>query len=324
MAGKLVGQSVRIAASAESVPSVRRYDGCTGTVTLYDIATDSCHIDVGATTSSATLEDLEARVAELQEMMETPDTYSPEMQLRAQQLLGGLTVPMQLLEIAVIPRANVVVIGVVSLAGSPPFERSSDGAADGAAVAVDPLAEREQLVLLEEITAMLRFEGEFLLGGAQDPHLGQPSGSGVSAPPGPPGDTSSASGSGMPPPPSASSSAASVTGSKRRLASGSATALLPWGDLVRTDRTRAAAEIAGLVSASTAGIGVAASVDDAAMLELFKEKTTATFDYAVGFNARPALPAAFATKLDQYSLKWLERGQAKLVGMGYASGRTPQ
>ena len=64
MAGKaLVGQSVRIAASAESVPSVRRYDGCTGRVTLYDIATDSCHIDVGATTSSATLEDLEARAS---------------------------------------------------------------------------------------------------------------------------------------------------------------------------------------------------------------------------------------------------------------------
>ena len=59
--------------------------------------------------------------------------------------LGGLTVPMQLLEIAVIPRANVVVIGVVSLAGSR-VEGSSDGAADGAAVAVDPLAKREQLV----------------------------------------------------------------------------------------------------------------------------------------------------------------------------------
>ena len=154
-------------------------------------------MDIGATTSSATLEDLEARVVQLQ--------------LRAQQLLGGLTVPMQLLEIAVIPRVNVVVIGVVSLAGSR-FERSSDGAADGAAVAVDPLAEREQLVLLEEITAALRSEGAFHLGGALDPDLGPPSGSGVSAPPAPPRrHTSSASGSGMPPPPSESSSAPSVT-----------------------------------------------------------------------------------------------------------------
>ena len=230
-------------------------------VTLYDISTDCCHVDVGATTSSLVLEDLEGRVAELKAMTETHETTSPEMQLRAQQLLGGLTVPMQLLEIVVIPRANVVVIGVVSLAGSR-VEGPSDGASDGAAFAVDPLVEREQLMMLEEITAALRSEGEFTLGGAQDPHLGPPSGSGVSAPP-----TSSASGSCMPPPPSESSSAASVTGGKRRLASGSASALLPWGDLVRTERTRAAAEIAGLVSARSAGIGVAASVDDTAMLE---------------------------------------------------------
>ena len=60
-------------------------------------------------------------------------------------------------------------------------------------------------------------------------------------------------------------------------------------------------QIAGLVSASTAGIGVAASVDDAAMLELFTKKTTATFDYAVGFKPRPALPAAFAEKLGNCS-----------------------
>ena len=54
MAGKaLVGKSVRIAASAESAASVRRYDGCTGTVTRYDISTDSCHIDVGATHDEA-------------------------------------------------------------------------------------------------------------------------------------------------------------------------------------------------------------------------------------------------------------------------------
>ena len=313
LAGKaLVGKSVRIAASAESTASVRRYDGCTGTVTRYDISTDCCHVDVGATASSPTLEDLEKRVAELTAMMQTHDIASPKMQLRAQQLLGGLTVPMQLLETVVIPRANVVVIGVVSLAGSR-FERSFDGAADGAAVAVDPISEREQLMLLEEIAAELRSEGEFLLGGVRHPDLGPPSGSGVSAPPGPPGDTSSASGSGMPPPPE-SSSAGSVTGGKRRLASGNNTAVRHWGDLVRTDPMQAAAEIAGLVSVSTAGIGVAASVDDAAMLELFTKKTTATLEYAVGFKPQPALPAAFANKLDGYSVKWLEGGQAKLVG----------
>ena len=192
MAGKaLVGKSVRIAASAESAASVRRYDGCTGMVTRYTTVTDSCHVDVGAITSSSTLEDLEGRVAQLQAMMKTHDTTSPEMQLRAQQLLSDLTVPMTLLEPVVIPRVNVVAIGVVSLATSR-IERASDGAADGAAddaaVAVDPLAARDQLVLLEEIAAALRSEGEFLLGSSPHRDLGPPSGSGVSAPPGAPGD----------------------------------------------------------------------------------------------------------------------------------------
>ena len=123
MGGKaLVGKSVRIAASAESAAPVRRYGGCTGTVMRYDIGTDCCHVDVGATTSSSIIVDLEGRVAQLQAMMETHDTASPEMQLRAQQLLSGLVVPMPLLGIAVIPRANLVVIGVVSLADSR-FER---------------------------------------------------------------------------------------------------------------------------------------------------------------------------------------------------------
>ena len=58
-----------------------------------------------------------------------------------------------------------------------------------------------------------------------------------------------------------------------------ATALRPWGDLcVPTVQRQHAAEIAGLVSVSTAGIGVAASVDDAAVLELFTKKTAATLD----------------------------------------------
>ena len=82
--------------------------------------------------------------------------------------------------------------------------------------------------------------------------------------------------------------------------SGSATALRPWGDLVRTDHTQAAAEIAGLVSASTAGIGVAASIDDAAVLELFTKKTAATLDYAVDFKPRPALTST-AQKIDDTS-----------------------
>ena len=43
---------------------------------------------------------MEGWVAELTAMMDTVDITSPEMQLRAQELLGGLTVPVQLLEIA--------------------------------------------------------------------------------------------------------------------------------------------------------------------------------------------------------------------------------
>ena len=54
--------------------------------------------------------------------MTTHDIASPEMQLRAQQLLSGLVVPLRVLDVAVIPRANLVVIGVVSLADSR-FER---------------------------------------------------------------------------------------------------------------------------------------------------------------------------------------------------------
>ena len=332
-AGKaLVGKSVRIAPSAESAASVRRYDGCTGMVTRYDMSTDCCDVDVGTTTSSSTLEDLEGRVAELTAAMETVDITSREMQLLAQELLGGLTVAVQLLEIAVIPQANVVLLGVVSLEGSR-FKDSSDGAA----VAVDPLSEREQLMLLEEVAARLRSEGEFQLGRVQD--VGPPTGSGVSAPAGPPGDTPSASGSSMPPPPSESSmasgssmppppsessSAASYTGGKRKLASGNVTAPRPWGELVRIDHEQAAAEITRLVSASMAGIGIAPSIDDAAMLELFKKKTTETFHYAVGFKPRPAFPADFAERLDHKYLGWLERGHAKLVGAGYAATSTRQ
>ena len=332
-AGKaLVGKSVRIAPSAESAASVRRYDGCTGMVTRYDMSTDCCDVDVGTTTSSSTLEDLEGRIAELTAAMETVDITSPELQLLAQELLGGLTVPVQLLEIAVIPQANVVLLGVVSLEGSR-FKDSSDGAA----VAVDPLSEREQLMLLEEVAARLRSEGEFQLGRVQD--VGPPTGSGVSAPAGPPGDTPSASGSSMPPPPSESSmasgssmppppsessSAASYTGGKRKLASGNVTAPRPWGELVRIDHEQAAAEITRLVSASMAGIGIAPSIDDAAMLELFKKKTTETFHYAVGFKPRPAFPADFAERLDHKYLGWLERGHAKLVGAGYAATSTRQ
>ena len=324
MAGKaLVGKLVRIAASAESAATVRRYIGCTGTVSFYDISTDCCHVDVGATTSESTLMDLEGRLAELAAMKETHDTASPEVQLRAQQLFGGPTVPMQLLDTAVIPRPNVVVIGVLSLA--------TDGAADGASVALDPLMEREQLMLQEEITAALRSGRDFRLGGARDPDLGPPSGSGDSAPAGPPGDTSSAMDFGTTPPsespPPSESSAASEclrSGGKRRLAGDNASARRPWGDLVRTDRAQAAAELAGIVSASTAGIGVAVSVNDPAMLQLFTEKTTATLDYAVDFKPRPALTST-AQRLDDNSRKWLCGGKVALAGVGgYASLRTRQ
>ena len=53
-AGKsLVGRSVRIASAMHtSDPSVRRFDGMTGTITEYDVATDTCTIDVGAAPSA--------------------------------------------------------------------------------------------------------------------------------------------------------------------------------------------------------------------------------------------------------------------------------
>lgn len=113
----LVGKSVSIVASADSAASVADFDGCTGMVTHYDCLHECCHVDIVATDSSVTLEHLEGRVAEVLASMQAHDTDSPEMQRRARQLLGDLTVPMRLLQ-AVIPRANVVVTGVVSLAES--------------------------------------------------------------------------------------------------------------------------------------------------------------------------------------------------------------
>ena len=48
-----VGRSVRIASDTHtSDPSVRRFDGMTGTITEYDVATDTCTIDVGAAPSA--------------------------------------------------------------------------------------------------------------------------------------------------------------------------------------------------------------------------------------------------------------------------------
>ena len=102
---------------------------------------------------------------------------------------------------------------------------------------------------------------------------------------------------------------------KRRLVSEDGSSGGAWGELVRADRKQAAAEIARLTSKSTAGIGVAASPDDPAMLTLFADKMEATLDYAVGYTPRASLSSA-ADRVDSQARLWLEGGHVKLAEAG--------
>ena len=61
-----VGRSVRLALDTHTSASIRCFDGVSGIVTEYDVGTDTCTVDVGAMTSTANLDDLDARLAQLQ------------------------------------------------------------------------------------------------------------------------------------------------------------------------------------------------------------------------------------------------------------------
>jgi hypothetical protein len=58
--------------------------------------------------STADLDDLEARLAQLQVLQETHGADSTEVQMCAQQLLGGIHVPVQLMEPVKIPFTNII------------------------------------------------------------------------------------------------------------------------------------------------------------------------------------------------------------------------
>ena len=323
-----VGRSVRIASGTHtSDPSLRRFDGVTGIVAEYDVGTDTCTVDVGAMASTANLDDLEARLAQLQVLQETHGANSTEVRMRAQQLLNGIHVPMQLMEPVKIPFTNMIDIGIVSL------DNARNESADGDATPRrDPIQERDHLQVLEEVSARLRSEGEFLLGSSSnhEQEVPPPSGSsGPSFPAGPPGDGSSAGGSSMqppslPPPSEASSSASTGRPGKRPHVSSGSSRSVEWGELLRADRANTAAEINRQVSMSDAGIGVAASPDDPDVLALHAEKMEALLDYAVDFQRQPAR-AASADSVDKQARLWLENGTCALAEAGaYAALRTPQ
>ena len=323
-----VGRSVRLALDTHTSASIRCFDGVSGIVTEYDVGTDTCTVDVGAMISTANLDDLEARLAQLQVLQETHGADSIEVQMRTQQLLSGIHVPMQLMEPVKIPFTNIIDIGIVSL------DNARNESADGDTTPrKDPIQERDHLQVLEEVSARVRSEGEFLLGSSSnhDQEVPPPSGSsGPSLPPGPPGEGSSAGGSSMqppslPPPSEAGSSASTGRPDKRKHVSSGSSRPVEWGELVRrTDHAESAAEITALVSISDAGIGVAASPDDQLMRDLHAEQWEALLDYAVGFQVRPA-NAPTADRVDTQARLWLKNGLCALAEAGaYAALRTPQ
>ena len=328
-AGKsLVGRSVRIVSNTHtSDPSVRHLDGMTGVTTEYDVATDTCTVDMGAMASTATLDDLDARLAQLQAIQDIHGADSAEMQVAAQQLLSGIHVPMQLMEPVKIPFANITDIGTVSLSDTK--NESADG---DATHPEEPIQERDRLQLQEEVAGRLRAEGEFLHGSSANHAHEVPPPSGSSAPslpPAPPGEGSSAGGSSMQPPslpsPSeANSSASTGRPGKRPHVSSPPTQPVQWGELVRADRAQCAAEINGLVSMSDADIGVAASPDDPDVLALHAKKMEALLDYAVDFQVLPA-NAPTADRVDAQARIWVKNGSCALAEAGaYAALRTPQ